>query len=366
MNMKRHFPSLWSAFLLLVGTVWSARLTAESSQLSVSAEGMRTSDVTWFDTTVDGELKSKTETVRLDAEGAWVTLDYKKAPGDFFGHAAAIRTERAGSHLGWTHNFKNGEESRLKLGGYQGVDDFQSIWIGEYYRQQYEGFRGYETPNPQGISMSASLQSEVSPGRLWLHTELGFARDHVIPSYEIVNRGQLLRGPTEFRSAEGAISLEAIVSPRLRALLATRARATTRRRLRQEFTGGVLWALADHLVANAELRPAFESTRFSAWALRTGMEWDLENRWFWGISGRLYRDHGQFDPSIGQASRFPDRQSQGLELSCRWSGERASIAAAVGPYWSQYGKVPQELSPLAPLFQDRSWLSGRLDWSINF
>ena len=335
-------------------------------RVELASDFLGTNDGQWLESAAEVRWQDGADEVRLTAEQGWMGFDYQPARGlDFFGYATRIEGDHEGGHMGWRRTWGTWQ-GHGRVGGYSGFQDYRALWLSEYYFQQYDGFAAYRRPDPAGVDMLVGLGRECGSRRLMLRGDVGLRRDWVAPGYTIGTLGLPIRGREVFDTVTGRIEVEAVPSSVWRLSGELRMQETTSRDIRY----GGLWtaagALAPHFVLHATLGGALEPSNFYAGSAQLGMEVDRDNRWFAGVSGRLYADDGEWNPASPAQRTAPGLQARALEMHLRFVSDRWSWLLAAGPYWTDYGRPVGEQLLLSNLYLDRSWVSCRMAVALNF
>lgn len=249
------------------------------------------------------------------------------------------------------------ETMELQLGGsgYSGYADYRSLWLDEYYRQQYGSLPGYQTAHPQGYGVSAGIRWAYRPGLGYVTATLGARIDRFSPAYEpqLTFPITLERAQDRYETFDASLAFENVFSRRLRALQEIRASETTDRATRWAIKSGWNMALAEPLVFRINLSGSREGDTLSAYALQGTLEYDWNARWFLGITGGMYEDAGQFEPTLAGDTSAPALRSWLALLSLRFQGQRTALKLAAGPYSSTYLETPD--NEFRTLYRDRDW-----------
>ena len=142
------------------------------------------------------------------------------------------------------------------------------MWLNEHFASFYSNRPGYETAHPWGCNASAGLRWEYLPA-------CGFAQGDLLGLYDVIPR--LRREPGFFSSTvrrfrddydtlSGRLTLENVLTPRLRAEQELQFTNTTDRQLRCSVQSSLNCALAEHWVLRLALAGTEEPPRFEAWS----------------------------------------------------------------------------------------------------
>ena len=250
-------------------------------------------------------------------------------------------------------------------GGYLGFDDFQSIWIDEYYRQTFEDYAGYEAGDPKGIDGLLGLRWAYLQTSGFAKISLFAGHDRISPQWEPVIGQGLTSSRSSFDSAGTRIEFENVLTRRFRMNNRLTMSDISERAPRWSFETMDNFALSDSWVLKGTMGCALENPDFHAFWATAAVEWDLQQKWFVGLNARFYQDSGETDDLILYGVDAPPATTFGASVALRWIDGPNQAALGIGPYWSRYDEQ-DPTSPVAELFTDRSWLWIQLAWSRQF
>jgi hypothetical protein len=202
-------------------------------------------------------------------------------------------------------------------GVYDGFKDYRSLWLAEYYRQQFAGledipgFDTYRDPDPHGLSGSVGLRWEYLPASGFLQVEAGYARDEIAPGYEIDFDG-LHPGTRNLKTKSIVVSSENVLSPRVRTQVQLRAADTTERETRWSALGALNLALSPIWRARARVGGAIEEPEFRSLYGSLTIERDLSARVSVFVYGRYYQDTGEIEDALLFSAAAPGLRSAGV------------------------------------------------------
>jgi len=293
-------------------------------------------------------------------------LAYRPAPADLVSRPRALWEDQYSYQGRWRWRWAENWQADVTGGWYVGFSDYRSVWLDEYYRQYFQVMPGYENADPSGWNLVPGLRWECVPGMLWLQGSVIAQHDSVSPGYEILPFQPMVRGSSELETWAGSVSLEAVLTPRLRGQVSGRWTDTTARDLRHEYQASGRWAVADHWVARGTVGLTAEPPRFHAYHGQLALERDWQNRWFLGLTGRHYADNGLVrDPAI-VSSAAPALESWQLGLTMRYLGEHWGALLSAGPYWTRYDEVAPISRHFSTLYADRDWIALQGTLSLRF
>lgn len=239
------------------------------------------------------------------------------------------------------------------FGGYDGYQDYRSLWLNEFYRQEYP--EGYSEAKPHGVNLGVGVRWEVSPTTSFIQFDYAWQADSIAPGYEKKPFKPLAQGRDELYTHTAALTLENILSPSLRSQLSGYASDTTGREMRYGGRLSLNWALAEHWVLRSSIGYSQEEPQFDAWFMDETIEADIDGRWFFSLSGRCYRDTGEIDDSLLLSSAAPELETRYVGLGMRWQGVNSALRFSGGAYSTRYGALGLFTEPFHNLYRDRSW-----------
>jgi hypothetical protein len=264
----------------------------------------------------------------------------------------------------------------LNLGGgyYDGYLDYRSLWLNEFYRQLDAGYRkidlGYRPADPWGWNVVGGARWEYWPKTGFVQGDVAYLYDVIAPGYDLSLHYfplKLIRRNDQLDTVSGRLTLENVLTPRLRTLQELQIADTTDRELRFAVQSSLNWALAEHWTARLVGGASKEAPQFEAWWVGATVERDWNQTWFLSLFGRFYQDNGQIEnslPSSNTAAPPVDTWQAGLGL--RWQGERSSLKLLAGPYFSRYDLSAPAARSFAHLYQSRDWFSVQLAFARQF
>jgi hypothetical protein len=283
-------------------------------------------------------------------------VDYEPARTDIITDPTRLREEQ----IAFLTSFRKTWSPPLtwlgSAGLYEGYSDYRSLWLNEYYRQVFSGVAGYRKAHPWGFNLSAGLRWEYLPASGFLELDGFVYRDNIAPEYvkEVIR--PLQRGRETLHTTGLRLSLENVLTRRLRSLQEIQIAGTTDRELRYSYQGSLNWAAAEHWVLRSEIAASREDPQFNSVSLGATFEHDWEQRWFFSLMGRYYRDDGQIENPQIITSATPALETFQIGIGLRWQGATASFKVVAGPYYSRYGALERATLPFGKLYRDRDWV----------
>lgn len=256
----------------------------------------------------------------------------------------------------------------LTSGGvYDGFTSYRSLWLANYYRQQFNFVPGYEEPRPRGFNAGGGLRWEYQPTTGFAEAGFLYANDEIAPGYELnQSNAQLLHGREILHTYAPTLKFENILTRRIRALNEFQLRLTSSRDPRYSYRGSVNVALAERWTWRASGGYTHEDPTLRAWFAAATLEYELTPQWLVNVSGLYYRDTGEIENSLFISTAAPGVQSYQAGLGLRYLGRQSSFSLSVAPSRSNYERVEVGTRPFTNLYQDRDWLYVQAAWTLEF
>jgi hypothetical protein len=349
------------AVLAMIGG--AAALIAAAPELSVSVpvthrffaetEGLAASDVTLTQNRLTyGQARPEVEWAASVALGTY-GVDYAPAPFDFLGQATRLETTRTSGQI--EGRFRVGENGTVLASGgaYHGFTDYRSLWLDEYYRQQFSPLPGYVEADPRGENGTAGFRWEYLPASGYFQADVSFLHDAIAPGYEIDFTG-LSRGREDLASVVYHFGTENILTRRIRIQNDIRLTDTTDRELRFAYLGGINVALSERWVLRANIGFTQEEPTFRAVFSGLTLEVEPVNGWLIGLSGRYYTDTGEIQNALFSAAA-PGVDAWQIGLGVRHVWGRHSLKVFAAPYFTRYEPFGIGTAFFQNLYKSRDW-----------
>ncbi|MBI2948606.1 MAG: hypothetical protein HYY23_13265, partial [Verrucomicrobia bacterium] len=235
-------------------SVESSTLIPATHALEANSEILWSSGITLTDSAAAYRQTRRNTDLNLSLSFGTIDLAYQPADFDIISQAADLSEHRFAVQAGLKHKIAPALSLLGSGGVYDGYVNYRTLWLNEYYRQYYSDVRGYSAANPGGFNLSAGLRWEFRPATAFLQVEGIYSRDDVPSGYEIVVLPppqigtELVRSPDRLHTAGARLSLENVLTRRIRLLNELQIAATTDRDPRFSYQGSVNWALAEQWV----------------------------------------------------------------------------------------------------------------------
>lgn len=251
-------------------------------------------------------------------------------------------------------------------GYYDGFADYKSIWLEEFYRQSFSALPGYKETDPWGLNVAGGFRWEYLPAAGFVQAEAGYQRDAVSPSYDKPLFKPLVRGLDLIETWSGRISLENVLTRRLRVRNEFQIIDSTERDLRFAYQQQLNYALGEHWTLKGIFGGTWEPPEFSAYSLDGSVEYDWNERWYVRLFAHGYTDDGLIrDPRIISSAQ-PSLDTLLVGAGVRFVSGRFAVDLAAGPYFTRYDDLPANAGDFENLYQDRDWWWIKLGLACRF
>lgn len=333
---------------------------ASANKWEFGFEFMGASDVTLFDASVTNRFESRGWDGSTNVTYGRIGIDYQPVDFDFQGEAVT-RNENA---IVFQVNGRRtiGEHWTLLAGagGYDGYTNYRSVWLDEYFFQQYAGlgnipgFDTYEVAHPKGINVSTGARWDYRPASGFAELTVSWLGDEVSPGYEIDFNG-LVRGRDKLSSFAAALSFENVLTRNLRSRVVLSAVKTTDREVRLGIHGALNVALSERWIARFEGGAATESPRFDSFFGNVALEYEISPAVAVFASARYYEDTGEIENALLFTSSAPGMDSRQAGAGVRWIGDEWSARLFIAPLRVDYEPTNPDTDFFQNLYRDRDW-----------
>ena len=341
---------------LMVKDAASVKMPDGRQDIAFDSAFLSTKGISLADTIVEYNFKHTPYKLTTSIVHGYIGMHY--IPFDATQKENELESSRIGVLANGRYSLTDSLEWDLGGGAYDGFMDYRSLWLNEYYRQLFGRLPEYQKANPCGYSVTTGPRWEYMPTCGFLQGTLGYQSDVVSPSYgrDISTfPPSLIRAKDEYETVSGGISLENILSRRVRTLQELQILKTTDRELRLAFKSALNLAINESLVWRAEITGSEENPSFKSRSIGSVLEHDWNKTWFLSLTARYYEDTGQIELGLPGDSSAPAVRTYQTALGLRWQGTGNSIKFSIGPYFSKYLEPPAD-KEFEPLYQSRDWM----------
>lgn len=320
---------------------------------SLAFDGLFASDIALTLTSVGYGISRGPWEANVAAGFSTYGLDYQPVSFDFLG--APTRVEEARGFGQVSGRWRLAERLTLSAGAglYDGFTDYRSVWLAEYYRQQFAGLPGYAEPSPAGHHLSGGARWEYLPSSGFVQLDYTYLSDEIAPGYEIDFDG-LRSGRPYLYTHLFQLSFENLVGRRVRVRHELRRVDTSDRDVRIGYQGSLNAALGERWVVRIQGGAAAEEPNFDAWYVGGTVEYELSPSWLLSVSGRYYEDSGEIENS-NFSNAAPELQAWQAGLGVRYARGAYSARLFVAPYATRYGAFGIGTAFFQNLYKDRDW-----------
>lgn len=316
---------------------------------------------------------------RIEANYTWnqLSLDYSpNAPIDPFGFARSL--DEMGHTFSLLGRWEKGPVRLLSsLGGFDGFRDPNSVWLAEYYRQQWDGVtipgQTWRESSPSGLNAGLGIRYEYLPASGYAQLDVAFADEKIAPGYEAeldLSQGvfALVRGVERLQTWSSTLTLENVLTSYMRSQQQLSIVKTTARSHRYSWSGNLIYAMNDAFTLRAQGAYTKEGGEFHAWSAGLTGIYSLTESWQISLSARYYSDSGQIENANLVSSAAPELISKQFVLGIHWhnADESNTFSLSAGPYSTNYAATGIGTERFANLYLDRNWLYLQSSYSIKF
>jgi len=370
-SATRQLSALVGATLALASTMAPAATDTPPRPWETTLELVAAHDITLLQASGSTERKLGGWDAALSLALNAITIDYQPVPFDFKGHAVTRRELGAALQAAGERPLGDIWTMLASAGGYLGHTNYRSVWLDEYYYQQYADFPAppgsdiYTKAHPRGISTMLGARWAYHPGSGFAQLTVSRLRDRVSPGYEVDFDG-LHKTPEVLRTTALNLDLENILTPWARSLVRLRAALTTEREWRLGAEGRLNLALDDAWTARLHVGYTEEAPRFRATFGGLELERTLSRRLALFAGGKLYSDTGEIENALLFTSSAPPLHTWQFRGGVRWTRDGWSGRLTLGLIRTRYGATNSDTDFFQNLYRDRHWLIGQLALTRSF
>lgn len=302
-----------------------------------------------------------------------IDIDYEPvSEADVIGKSNKLKEGNVSTQLAYSSNLSPVFEMQAGGGAYKGFTDHRSLWLDEYYKQQFFGLDGYKMADPWGFNLTTGLSRDTQSGIGLISATLIFAQDDVAPGYDRPIFQDLDRGRQRLHTGSIQLQQESVLTRTSRIQNQVQMTRTTDREVRYLYSGYFNQAIGENWVLRAEGAYTFESVEeeeesdFESHSFGVTLEYDWDQRWFLSINGRIYEDNGEIETSILISAGPPPLETEHIGLTFRRQNENSSWRLSIAAYSSTFGEVETTIRPFGNLYQNRDWLLASGSYNFQF
>lgn len=291
-------------------------------------------------------------------------LDYRPAPFDFLGVDRALDEGRIAAQANGRFRWGQSVSLLASAGVYDGFANYRSVWLNEYFRQQFSTLPEYVPASPRGENVAAGVRWEYLPASAFVEGTVSYLHDEIAPGYEIDFAG-LRRDRHHLDTLAYQVAFENVLTRRVRVRNEFRLTDTTERELRYAYQGSLNVALGERWVARLFGGYTEEAPTFIAHYHGGALDFEPAAGWSVGIFGRRYVDSGEIENSLfSSAAPGLSAWQAGLSLRRSWGVHSFRISAA--PYQTRFEPSGIGTAFFQNLYRGRDWALVQLAYAADF
>ena len=340
----------------------------KTHKAEVAFDAMLASDVEITSTTIGYSQKSGGTDWKVSYTHQTYGVDYEPFKQfDFLGFSERLREDYNGGQASVRQALGDRFTLLVAGGAYDGFTDYRSIWLANYYRQQFSFVPGYAQPEPKGFNAGGGLRWEYQPTTGFVEADFLYANDEIAPGYELDQATVQLRHSREIlHTYSPTLKFENVLTRRIRILNEFQLTITSGREERYAYRGSVNIALGERWTSRTSFGYTHEQPTLRAWYTGSTLELELTPQWFVNIFGLYYSDTGEVENSLFISTSAPGVQSYQGGLGVRYAGKRSSFSLSAAPLRAEYDPIELGTRPFSNLYQNRTWVSVQAAWAIEF
>ncbi len=334
-------------------------------------ESISSGDVRLMQANAQSQFESDSLDLGLSLSLGRTEIEYVPVDFDFLGREIDVTEQNKAIQLNGRTRIR---EKFWLVGGfgyYEGFTNYRSIWLDEYYRQQFSDLTGvpgselYVDADPKGYNATAGLRWEYSPSSAFAQLMISQLQDDVSPGYEIDFEG-LRRGELTLATSAISLSTENVISKRIRSLLDLRASQTSAREWRYGLGVTLFAALGEKWVTRWQAGIVSEDPQFDAHSSSVAIEYEISDTLSAYADFSYYDDTGEIEDAFLFTSAAPGLISRKAGLGLRWEGNVWSGRFYLAPLSSSYEPTQLNTDFFQNLYSDRDWTVAQVVFGRSF
>lgn len=344
--------------LSLVGSYSLSGLSPDPMELGF--EWVDSDDVSLIQTSWAGDFETGSWESSVSLAYGHYSMDYQSVPFDFLGQERHLSERNLALQLNTQNPVSQYWTVMGGAGVYDGFTNYRSVWLDEYYRQQFSdlgdtvGAENYVDADPKGINATVGARWEYKPGSGFAQLNVSRLEDDVSPGYELDFDG-LRRGSLNLNTGAVSLSTENVLSKRIRSYVSARASETTDRSTRYGLDAALHIAVADDCVARVNVGRAEEDPQFEANYGSLALERTLSENLSAFADFRYYEDTGEIENALLFTSAAPGLDSERWGVGLRWIGDHWSARLYLASLDTDYEPTQTNTDFFQNLYADRDW-----------
>ena len=328
--------------------------------MEVGLEWVDTNDISLLQGSWFGDFNTGTWESTVSLAYGRYSMDYVPVPFDFRGRESHLSERNIALQFNTQDQITRNLAWMGGFGVYDGFTNYRSVWLDEYYRQQFSdlpdvpGAENYVDADPKGLNVTAGARWEYKPATGFAQINVSWLEDDVSPGYEIDFDG-LRRSEIHLHTGAVSLSTENILSKRVRTYAALRASETTEREPRYGADFSVHIAMGEHWISRWSIGGALEDPQFEAIYGGIALEHSLNDKLSWYVDARYYEDTGEIENALLFTSAAPGLVSERYGIGLRLIGDKWSSRFYFAPLQTDYQPTNENIDFFQNLYSDRNW-----------
>ena len=341
-------------------SILMAGVASSFNPLEVGVEWVDAGDVTLAQGSWVGDFAAEDWESSFSLAYGQYSINYIPAPFDFRGMGKRRNEGNLALQLNTRKQVRNDIWLMGGAGAYDGFTNYRSVWLDEYFRQQYSdlvgvsGAESYVDADPKGVNGTVGARWEYRPANGFAQIDLSWLEDDVSPGYEIDFNG-LRRGRLHLHTGSISLSTENVLTPRVRSYLSLRSSRTSERSTRYGAEASIFVAVKDGWIMRWNAGGASEDPQFEAVYTSLALEHQIQEGFSWFVDGRYYDDTGEIENALLFTTGAPGLASQRIGIGFRWIGDNWSSRFYLARLHTNYDPTRKELDFFQNLYRDRDW-----------
>ncbi|MBC8009291.1 MAG: hypothetical protein H7067_04250 [Burkholderiales bacterium] len=358
----RSESHLAAGFLLAAAASFSPASARPELKLDASGEVLAADDISIQAHKLDFSVTQGDWILDLGLGAGLYDIDYINA---VFASSARLEESTVLADIAATRKWGRDWEATAGANVYDGFADYRSVWLAEYYRENWTAFPAYRAPDPRGHAFALSGVWHYTPGAGRLDAGVSFGRDWVVPAWAF---DPFVGAPVSSREVldtfSGRLGAEQALNGWLKTELTASYQSTSERDARFGVTHS--WAAsAGPFALRISGGYSTEDPAFDAIYGNAAVEWNFLPTWTLTTRYQLYHDTGEIASSAFTASA-PALDTRELYFGLLWDRYDIALSLGVGFLEADYDPLSTENSFFGALYRDRDWVNVRAAASFSF
>ena len=184
---------------------------SSSQRWELDAENLHASDINLLSSSLLGRFS--TGVVEWSSITGYNRLDVDYQPvssADVIGQPNNLSESNQSGQIQASLSTSASTEYWLSAGFYEGFTNHNSLWLDEYYRQQFSRFEGYLPSSPQGQNIGTGWVHDFGKWPGVLGVAISYGQDDVAPGYDRPLFQALERGRERLYTSGLTLSIESV------------------------------------------------------------------------------------------------------------------------------------------------------------